>query len=148
MIQQQSYTVKILRTPCCTQVTKTKDSYLYQQSCSAETRWHAVDWVTAREHNVLATDCGWNDLFSDYNDTYVLWLYNISILSTSSCHSTDLIFDVVTSYLSLDSSTYLLTRAATQYLFKVCIYASNWIKNILTNFLSPGQTTGNLRLRG
>ncbi len=35
------HTVKNLRTPCCTQVTKTKDSYLYQTSRSAEKRWHA-----------------------------------------------------------------------------------------------------------
>ncbi len=57
-------TVKNLRTQCCTQVTKTKDSYMYQKSSSAETRWRAVDWVTAREHNVLATEYGWNHLFS------------------------------------------------------------------------------------
>jgi hypothetical protein len=58
------YTVKNLRTPCSKQVTKTKDSYLYQKSSSAETRWCAVDEVTAREHNVLVTEYGWNDLFS------------------------------------------------------------------------------------
>jgi hypothetical protein len=57
-------TVKNLRTPCCTQVTKTKDSYLYQKSSSAETRWRAVDEVTARDNNVLATEYGWDDLFS------------------------------------------------------------------------------------
>jgi hypothetical protein len=57
------YTVKILRTPCCTQVTKTKDSYLYQKSSSAETRWCAMDGVTAREHNVLDTEYVGNDLF-------------------------------------------------------------------------------------
>jgi hypothetical protein len=54
----RSLTVKILRTPCCTQVTKTKDSYLYQKPRSAVTTWRAGDWVTARELNVLASDCG------------------------------------------------------------------------------------------
>ncbi len=58
------YTVKILITPCCTQVTKTKDSYLYQKSCSAERRWRAGNWITARELNVLTTDCAQNDKFS------------------------------------------------------------------------------------
>jgi hypothetical protein len=52
------YTVKNFRTLCCTQVTKTKDSYLYKNSSSAEIRWRAGDWVTARELNVLATDYG------------------------------------------------------------------------------------------
>ncbi len=58
------YTVKNLRTLCCTQVTKTKDSYLYKNSSSAEIRWRAGDWVTARELSVLATDYGLNDMFS------------------------------------------------------------------------------------
>jgi hypothetical protein len=34
------------------------------------------------------------------------------------------------SYLSLDSSTYLLTRAVTQCLFKVSLYGTNRIKTI------------------
>jgi hypothetical protein len=41
-----------------------KESYLYKKSNSAETRWHAVDWVTTREFNVLATDSSQNDMFS------------------------------------------------------------------------------------
>ncbi len=49
---------------CCTQVIKTKESYLYKKSSSAETRWRAVDWVTTRELNVLATDSSQNDMFS------------------------------------------------------------------------------------
>jgi hypothetical protein len=36
-------TVKILRMPCCTQVTKTKDSYLYRKSRSPLTTWRAGD---------------------------------------------------------------------------------------------------------
>jgi hypothetical protein len=40
-LQTPPYTVKNLRMPCCTQVTKTKDNYLYQTSCSAEKRWRA-----------------------------------------------------------------------------------------------------------
>jgi hypothetical protein len=36
-------TVKNLGTPCCTQVTKTKDSYLYKKLRSAETKWRAAD---------------------------------------------------------------------------------------------------------
>jgi hypothetical protein len=43
-IRKISYhTVKNFRTPCCTQVTKTKDSYMHQKSRSAETRWRAGD---------------------------------------------------------------------------------------------------------
>jgi hypothetical protein len=50
------YMVKNLRTLCFTQVTKSKDSYLYKNSSSAETRWCVGDWVTARELIVLGTD--------------------------------------------------------------------------------------------
>ncbi len=37
----RGHTVQNLRTPCCTQITKTKDSYLYQTLRSAEKRWRA-----------------------------------------------------------------------------------------------------------
>jgi hypothetical protein len=47
-------TVKNLRTPCCRQVTKTKDSYLCQTLRSAEIIWRAGDRVTAGELTVLA----------------------------------------------------------------------------------------------
>ncbi len=87
---------KNLRTPCCTQVTKTKDSYLYQKSFSAETRWCAKDWVTS----------------TDYGQNYIFWLYSISIPRTPSylCKSIFLIKVTV-----LGFSYLFTTQQTTQY---------------------------------
>ncbi len=48
-VDMETRTVKIFRTPCCIQRTKTKDSYLHQKSRSAENRWRSGDQGTARK---------------------------------------------------------------------------------------------------